>query len=390
MTERPLRIAYVLSLFHPVESGAERQALAQGEELVRRGHRVRVVTQMPEGRDLAPVEDVRGVLVERVVRPIRRGPLFGLSFVWGMARALKTRRREIDLVHTHQALWESISCGFAREWLKGVPTLIQPASSGYFGEAQEMMRTKGAAVLRRLALRNTEYVAISEDIEREWMALGVPASKMRRLMSGVDTNRFHPGVREEREGSTRVVFTGRLHPQKNLDVLLRAWPEVVRATGARLVLVGDGPDRTRLEALTRELGVADWVEFAGAVEDPSGWLRGASAFVLPSLCEGMSNSLLEAMATGLPCVVSDVGGNVDLVEEGRSGRLVGTGDVAGWSRAVIEVLGDREAGKRMGKEGLGRIEREFALGRVVDRYVGMYRELVGRRGGAEGNGETGA
>src|SRR5690349_6845636 len=109
-TDRALpRICYVLSYFHPAESGAERQALAQGVELVRRGHVVHVVTRAIPG--LPADESIGGVLVHRWVRPISIGPLFGLSFVASLVGALRRLRPEYDLIHTHQALWEAISTG---------------------------------------------------------------------------------------------------------------------------------------------------------------------------------------------------------------------------------------------------------------------------------------
>ena len=236
-----LRICYVLSHFHPVESGAERQAMAQAQELTRRGHSVRVVTRAVAGRPRD--EPVDGVTIHRWVETSDRGPLFAISFVAGVVRALRRLRRDYDLVHTHQGLWESISCGIARPFLRRAPTLIQPASPGFYGEAEEMARTKGFPVLRRAALNNTAFAAISADIERQWLDLGVPRSKMIRMASGVDAGAFRPGpsgVEGELPPRPRAVFTGRLHPQKNLDLLLDIWPDVVAATGANLVLVGDG------------------------------------------------------------------------------------------------------------------------------------------------------
>lgn len=376
-----LRICYVLSRFHPHASGAERQALAQGTELVRRGHDVRVLTRHIPG--LARDETLQGVAVHRWVATSNRGPLFGLSFVHGLVHALWRLRSRYDLVHTHQGLWESISTGLARDLLRGKPILVQPASAGFFGEAQEMARTKGFAVLRRLALRNRHFAAISAEIEREWRALGVPSDQIERMASGVDAERFHPGPSVE-EGALpprpRVVFTGRLHPQKNLDLALDIWPEVVRRTGAFLILVGDGPDRARLEAKAAALGVGSSVVFAGAFADPSAILRAADVFLLPSVAEGMSNSLLEAMATGLPCLASEIGGNTDLIESGRNGLLIASEDRDGWTAAVVRVLLDRRFAAELGAAARSRIETDFALPVIVDRYVDLYRRLLGVRG----------
>lgn len=382
MTEpdRPLRVCLVVSHFFPQQSGAERQALEQGRELVRLGHAVHVVTKRVPG--LPREDDAWGIRVHRRLAPSAPGPLFGVAFVLGIARALARLRPEIDVVHTHQALWEAVGTGFARPWLRGVPTLVQPASSGYYGEAEELKRTKGAAVLRRLILRNTHFAAISADIERQWLALGVPPSRLTRTGSGVDTRRFQPGpgaVEPACPPRPRVVFTGRLHPQKNLDVLLDAWPAVARATGAHLMLVGDGPERGRLAEKADALGVGGSVHFLGAVDDPSGYLRAADAFVLPSVAEGMSNSLLEAMATGLPCLASAIGGNTDLVADGRTGRLVPPDDPDAWISALVATLSDPAASRRLGDAARARVEAEFALPVVVRRYVELYRSLI--RGG---------
>jgi glycosyltransferase involved in cell wall biosynthesis len=172
------------------------------------------------------------------------------------------------------------------------------------------------------------------------------------------------------------MFTGRLHPQKNLDVLLEAWPKVTRATGANLILVGQGPERAQLEQRAEELGVLANVHFAGHVVDPADVLRAADVFVLPSVAEGMSNSLLEAMATGLPCVASDIGGNQDLLGPGGTGVLVGEGSPDGWAEALIGLLQDATRLKRLGGLARERVDEEFALTRVVDRYVALYRALL--------------
>jgi glycosyltransferase involved in cell wall biosynthesis len=375
MSDR-LRVCYVLSHFYPRESGAERQAIAQGRELVRRGHSVHVITRAISG--LARDESVDGVTIHRWVETSRRGPLFAVSFVSGVVRALRRLRSDYDLIHTHQGLWESISCGIARPLLRGAPTLIQPASSGYYGEAEEMARTKGFRLLRPAALNNTAFAAISADIERQWLDLGVPPARMVRMASGVDAETFRPGpsaVDGELPSRPRAVFTGRLHPQKNLDLLLDIWPEVSARTGASLMLVGDGPERERLAGKAVELRVADRVHFTGPVPSPAEHLRAADVFVLPSVAEGMSNSLLEAMATGLPCLASEIGGNTDLLGPHQAGLLLAD-DRSAWTEALIQVLSDRDLAARLGTAARRRIDEEFALPRVVDRYIELYRRLL--------------
>jgi glycosyltransferase involved in cell wall biosynthesis len=373
-----VRVCYVLSFFHPFASGAERQALVQGAELVKRGHDVHVVTRSVPGY---PIDDeyYQGISIHRWIKTATLGPLFGLSFVAGVTRALMRLRSEIDIVHTHQALWEAVSTGLARPLLSGKPTLVQPASAGYYGEAEELRATRGAPVLRRAVLANTAFAAISAEIEREWRALGVAERRIIRMASGVDTNRFHQGVSSveaELLARPRVMFTGRLHPQKNLPLLLEAWTEVARRGPANLILVGPGNDRQRLGEMAGTLGISDRVQFVSAVDNPADYLRAADVFVLPSVAEGMSNSLLEAMATALPCVVSGIGGNTDLIADRQTGRLVMEPTADAWSKILLELLENPNEAHRLGTAARQRIDREFAHGVVVDRYLELYRRMI--------------
>jgi glycosyltransferase involved in cell wall biosynthesis len=376
--ERPLRACYVVSYFHPFASGAEGQALAQGLELARRGHAVHVVTRAVPGYPVID-EDYHGVFIHRWIKTASAGPLFGLSFLAGVMAALRRLRSEIDLVHTHQGLWEAVATGLARPLLAGRPTLVQPASSGYYGEADELRRTRGSGLLRRAILANTAFAAISAEIQRQWRDLGVAEARMIRMASGVDAERFRPGpsaVEAELLPRPRAVFTGRLHPQKNLPLLLEAWTEVARRSPANLILVGPGNDRRNLVAMADSLGIADRVQFTGAVENPAEYLRAADLFVLPSVAEGMSNSLLEAMATGLPCVVSSIAGNTDLINDGLSGRLVGEPTAASWSKTLLELVENPAEARQLGDAARRRIDEEFALPVVVDRYLDLYRRMI--------------
>jgi len=368
----------VVSFFHPFASGAERQALAQGSELVRRGHVVHVVTRSVPGYPIVD-EEYQGIFIHRWIKTASSGPLFGLSFVAGVVGALRRLRAEIDVIHTHQALWEAVAAGLARRLLKSQPTLVQPASAGYYGEADELGRTRGAGILRRAILLNTGFAAISAEIERQWRALGVAEGRIVRMVSGVDTDQFRPGsssVEPSLLPRPRVMFTGRLHPQKNLPLLLEAWSEVASRHPANLILVGPGSDRHRLTELAGSLGILDRVQFVGAVDDPADYLRAADIFVLPSLAEGMSNSLLEAMATALPCVVSGIGGNTDLIADGQTGRLVRTASAQAWSQTLLDLLEEPGDARRLGLEARRRIDEEFALNVVVERYVELYRRMI--------------
>ena len=374
----PVRVCYVVSFFHPFASGAERQALAQGAELARRGHTVHVITRSVPGYPIVD-EEHQGIFIHRWIKTTTAGPLFGLSFVAGVMTAITQLNSEIDVIHTHQGLWEAVATGLARSMLGVRPTLVQPASAGYYGEADELRRTRAGPLLRRAILANTGFAAISAEIDRQWRELGVAPGRIVRMASGVNVQEFHPGpsmVDADLLPRPRVIFTGRLHPQKNLSLLLEAWAKVVRQSEANLILVGPGNDRQRLIELAASLGISDRVQFVGAVDSPAEYLRAADIFVLPSVAEGMSNSLLEAMATALPCVVSGIGGNTDLVADGQTGRLVAQPTAEAWSNTILELLENPSEARRLGSAAHQRIDREFALGVVVDRYLELYRRMI--------------
>src|SRR5262249_12407235 len=118
------------------------------------------------------------------------------------------------------------------------------------------------------------------------------------------------------------------------------------------------------------------VQFPVAVTSPADCLRAAALCVLPSVAEGMSNSLLEAMATALPCIVSGIGGNSDLITNGQTGRLVGEATAPAWSQALLELLDDPTAARRLGAPARRRAGARFALPGVVDRYLELYRRLI--------------
>ncbi|MCW5632295.1 MAG: TIGR03088 family PEP-CTERM/XrtA system glycosyltransferase [Rubrivivax sp.] len=242
-------------------------------------------------------------------------------------------------------------------------------------------------LLRRLhAPMVTRYVAVSRDLERYLVhGIGVSPERITHICNGVDTERFAPARDRDlswlpedfrRPGVLRVGTVGRLQPVKDQATLLRAFAAwLARDSGARaqarLVLVGDGPLAAPLRELAGALGLADRCFFAGARHDVPRTLGALDLFVLPSLNEGISNTVLEAMAAGLPVLVTAVGGNVELVPDGEVGRHFVPGDVF----TLADLL------QAYGADiGLRRAHAQAARARALAKYslpvmVGAYRQL---------------
>jgi len=173
-----------------------------------------------------------------------------------------------------------------------------------------------------------------------------------------------------------VVFTG-TYTKKNLGLLLHAVAQAKRAGHpCHVWLVGDGPPRHELEVLAGALELREETHFVGLVEDVTPYLRAADIFALPSKVEGLSNPLLEAMAHGLQVVATDVGGNGDAVEDGVSGFLVPSGDETAFAARLQALVAAPGLRRWMGEEARRRVEANFNLEVVVDRYVRLYRELA--------------
>lgn len=236
---------------------------------------------------------------------------------------------------------------------------------------------------RRLAPLVTRFVAVSDDLQR-WLVedVRVPAAKVIRIHNGVDTSRFAPGARDGHGGAGTgagevVVGTiGRLDPVKDHAGLIRAFARIAGShPRARLVIVGEGPRRRELEGLAASL-VPGRVLFTGERSDIPTLLRSMEVFVLPSLGEGISNTLLEAMATGLPVVATRVGGNPELVEHGVNGLLVPRDDPATLATAISRYLDDPVLRLLHGKASRERVLERFSLDRMCVAYAGLYEEVA--------------
>jgi glycosyltransferase involved in cell wall biosynthesis len=228
------------------------------------------------------------------------------------------------------------------------------------------------------------WIALSLELRRAIEEAGVPAARIHVVPNGVDTARFRPGADGVDRGP-RVVFVGRLVPQKAIPVLLRAWASVGRrAPAVTLDIVGGGPLLPELEAIAARSGLGARVRFRGFQADVLPFLQGAAVFVLPSTIEGLSNALLEAMAVGLSVVATRVGGTQDVVIDGRTGLLVPPDDPEALADALAALLTAPERAREMGRRGRDRAVERYALERVACTYRALYLDLVGRarRGGA--------
>lgn len=385
----PMRICMVITSFHPIVGGAERQVAALASLMIEEGHEVRVVTRRYPG---LPAEERLGdIPVHRVSAP---GPrrLGSLRFLLGAIGAIRALRP--DVIHCH-SLFAPALAGCLAHRPGRAALFVKPMSSG---EATSVAAKPGGRLrLATLNRRAERIIAVSGEIERELLGLGTAPAKIRRIPNGVDVRRFRPCPGPEERSALRsrlglgsgpiFVFAGRIARQKRLPMLLKAWPAVVAgAPGASLLIAGanratptgDQADVGDAEAIDRTLLDQPGIRHLGHVDAIEQYLQAADVFVLPSAREGLSNALLEACASGLAVIAADIGGAEDLVRSGENGLLFARDDAAALAEAMVSLAEDPVRRAALGMAARATAVERFDLRTTASRLLEEYATVLGQ------------
>jgi glycosyltransferase involved in cell wall biosynthesis len=364
----------VLHFAQPVDYGIAMLTAAHAEAQVRRGWDVAIAC--PDGGYLADLAADAGA--RRIRWQATRGP--GPQLAGEIARLARIVRDERpDMVHLH-----STKAGLAgRLAVRGrLATVFQPNAWSF--EAVDGLLQRSIVGWERFAARWCDaLVAVSTTEVEVGRARGIRA-RWAHVPNGIDLDRFRPATAADRAAARRelgledgplVVAPSRLFVQKGLDVLLRAWPAVLREVpDVRLEIVGEGPERAALEAIG-----APRARMPGAVDDVRPWLAAASVIALPSRWEGMSLSLLEAMAAARSVVATDVSGTRDALGRG-GGAIVPVEAEAPLAAALVDRLRDDGAADAEGAVGRRTIEESFDLRVTTRKMIELYGAVLERRG----------
>ncbi|MEU2429706.1 glycosyltransferase [Streptomyces sp. NPDC007861] len=355
--------------------GAEKQLALLARGLSERGVRTHLLVLFDKGPREDELRDSGVILVDLGFRrrSTRWKSLTGnvRAFAGLLAFLRKEKPQVLQAFLLHSYLLAAPAARLAR-----VPVLVAGRRSlGFFKRGHRV-----ALALERIATRWTDLLvanaqAVADDVRQDE---GVPDAKLTVIPNGMPPDEFELAPPAEVDTSLPVVLcVANLADHKGHRYLLEACAELRHAgEPCTLVLIGDGAERRALEGLAARLGID--VRFLGFRTDVAGFLARADVVVLPSLYEGSSNAVMEAMAAGRPVVATAVGGTPELLQDGR-GVLVAPADPTALADGLRSVLGDREAAA-----GLGRRAREWALANLtadvmVDRYVALYHKLLERR-----------
>lgn len=291
---------------------------------------------------------------------------------WQRLRDLARLFRDLtpDVVHTHNQLPHVYGTAAAR-WA-GVPAVIHTRHGQRFGH-----RWKSRLLFNVMSRGVDRIVSVSDDAARLCRSEDrVPQTKLKRIWNGIDLDRFcFRGPSERPVG----ICVARLSAEKDFPTLLKAVAIAARDVPEfRLQLVGNGAQRPLLERLIATLGLHEQVELLGERGDIPDLLANAGFFISSSLTEGLSLTLLEAMAVGLPILATSVGGNPEIVVEGVTGRLVPAADPSALAAGIVQMCRDSSAWPDMGRCARGRVEEHFDIRHMLRHYEDLYQETLAR------------
>ncbi len=311
------------------------------------------------------------------------------QLLWQMPKLLRLfRELRPAVVHTRNLATNEV------QWAARLAGVAARVHSEHGRDIDDVHGTNRRHIWMRRACQPAvqHYIALSRDLaDYLHRQVGVPERLLTQIYNGVDSELFAPGAaRGAILGSpfddTRlwlVGTVGRMQSVKAQTLLAQAFVAALQQRPAladrlRLVLVGDGPLRAECQAILRSAGIEQLAWLPGERADVPDVMRGLNCFALPSLVEGISNTILEAMACGLPVLATRVGGNADLVAHGVSGEIVPAGDVPALAAGLIRLAEDPDRAAALGRAGRLEVERCFSLPAMVAAYEAVYSRLLRR------------
>lgn len=354
--------------------------LELGRAAQEEGFDVDVLATDPHFQDMISRHGLGLVDLDVIRREIR--PFWDFRGLLRLKRFLS--RSSYSLVHTHTTKPGIIGALAARR--AGIPAIMHTVHLFPFHEETGRVMTAAYVGAERLAARWCDRIVTVSEFQRDWalrVGVGTP-DQVVAIPNGVPLGRTQPtrsaaDVRAELGigDSFMVLSTGRLAEQKGLEYLIRAAVLLRRELpAARVVLAGDGPLRDELTRLVVDLGLEDTVSVLGYRSDVGDLLAAADLVVLPSLWEGLSISLLEAMAAGKPVVTTSIGSNREVTNDGETAVLVSPKDAVGLAAAIRSLMGDQERLDDLGSRGRDVQRERYALPRMLDAYMSEYDRLL--------------
>jgi len=311
-----------------------------------------------------------------------------LQYAWQSYRYARklTKEKKYDLSHS----FFSVPCGFVSmllKWEFGIPYIVSLRGSDVPGYSERFgLLYKVITPIIKFIWQQSYFVISCSQGLRDLALQALPKKEIGVVNNGIDINEFFPDHSKVNPDQFQIVCISRVTPRKGIRFLVQAFKVLAgRYTQIRMIIAGEGNELESLRQLVQGLGIEDKVVFLGAVPHDKvlEHYQKANVFVLPSLNEGMSNTMLEALACGLPIVATDTGGTKELVRDGKNGLIVKMKDSHDLVEKIEKIMLDRELEKRMGVASRLMAE-ELSWGKVAGQYVDLYEKTVNLRKIREG------
>ncbi len=366
---------------YPTYGGSGAVATELGIQLADRGHEVHFISYAQPFRLGHFRERVFFHEVEMEDYPLFEHPPYTLALA--VAIHDTARREGLDLVHMHYAIPHATSAWIAREMLDGekdlkVVTTLHGTDITLIGLHPSFNSITAFSVLRAQGI-----TAVSKFLRDETVRhFGIPENRIEVIPNFIDTDVWHPGKEPchratlSPEGEKIVMHVSNFRPLKRLDHVVQVFRRIRERVPAKLVLVGDGPERLHAARCAEELGMRDHVLFLGKHASVDELLSCADLFLLTSETESFGLAALEAMACGAPVVATCVGGLPDVVEDGTSGYLFPVGAVDEMAEAGVRILTDDEHRQALSEAGRRLAMERFSASAVVPMYEDYYRRIL--------------
>ena len=375
---------------YPTYGGSGAVATELGLELARRGHEVHFVSYAQPFRLDRFREGVFFHEVEMMPYPLFEYPPYSLALAVSLHEVV--RDHGLELMHVHYALPHATSGWITREMLRSEGGDVKVVTTLHGTDITLVGQDDSFRSITRFSIEQSDgLTAVSEWLRRETgEAFGVEADRIEVIPNFVDTEEFdrdaYPCHRSSLApgGEKILMHISNFRPVKRVVDVVRIHAAVRERLPARLVMIGDGPERGDAEDAARELGTDDDVVFLGKLESVAELLACADLFLLPSEEESFGLVALEAMASGVPVVGSAGSGLDEVVEDGASGRLHPVGEVEAMAESAVELLADEDRWERYSGAGRRRAVERFSADRVVPRYEAYYRSVLEGGGGEAG------
>ena len=368
--------------YYPFTGGYEKAADRIASKLSELGNVVYVITDM-NGQNIQKTEIKNGYTIKRLPSIYKRG-LHQISFSFSLFIHMSFILKNYDIIHVHQHGYAGlISILLAKVFNK--PIVLKITSTGHLGLKQWLNIVTFSSIISWFYKLFDGYIATSKTMISELTEIGIRCDKIFNLPNPVDTSIFrplHPDLKKklkkklEKINNCLVLYVGRLDINKNPQLLLDAWKKIeLLIEDIQLIIVGDG----NLYDLLKNRYKSSSVDFIGRIENPLEWYQISDIFVLTSNIEGFSNSLLEALSSGLPVISTKVSGTIDVFEKGEVGLLINPGDSEAMFNSLLLLIGNNDLRNTFGSNARNIAKCFYSLQEIVNSTLSIYMHVISMR-----------